>query len=851
MGRAFCKSYTSQMHAADPRQEPSRVAPSRLVLTTLLAMALTALSAAVSAPITAYAPPGPGFWLPSGLWLCFACTGGLRSRLAALIGAFGGLLAFAVTTAHAPLSAVMALFAADVVSAALGAWLFCGRSREEPVLSSPQDFVRLAVLAGGIGCLPSAMARGFLASGTTFNADWLTTSALGHAQCLAGVLLVPSVFLTWRNRGTTPLTPPRGVALAEAIAIGALLLVVPAVVRPFLDEGAGIGLTFATLPCVVWAGLRFGSRGAATSILIAALAVRGASLLSTPDPTLIPLRLGEVLRVLAGIGVLIGTGLVPALVVDAWDRARRQTARSTTGADVSERKRTEDALRQSEVRFRLVSLASNNLIRDWNLQTGEQWWNEACHSFFGTAPGEFAPTHDAWTERIHPEDTPRLRREFQTLCDTGGQFWNSEFRIRRPDGSYADVVDRAYLLRDPQGRPVRLIGATQDVSQRHRAEADRLVRAKLESTGVLAAGIAHDFNNLLMGVLLNAEVVGRGQTEKSDLIDALERIRETALAAKAVTSRLLAFAGGDASTRRRASLGSLARQAAESSLADSGFTATCKLPEDLWPVEIDERQMEQVIRNLVLNARESEPRDHLVRVEAANESLAAARGGLEPGDYVRLSVIDTGIGMDREIMSRIFDPYFTTKARGADKGMGLGLTICSAVMNRHHGAILVESEPGRGSAFHLFLPRCRDEQARPSVTDNPATPITQKSSRKVLVMDDEVVIRELLARTLRHLGYAVETAANGEVALELIRKANDRGERFNAAILDLTIKGGMGGREAARQLRLIDPAVKTIVISGYAFDNTLRDFSQHGFCDAIAKPFDVTTLKRTLERNGV
>lgn len=528
------------------------------------------------------------------------------------------------------------------------------------------------------------------------------------------------------------------------------------------------------------------------------------------------------------------------------------------GADTPENCRGEagqrslgESLRRCEERFRLVALASHSLIWDWDILTGRQWWNDAYYAFFGRTPGEFEPTFADWAERVHPDDVERLRREFNALCASGGQFWQSEFRFRRADGSWAEVADRGYLLRDASGQPVRMIGAMEDISHRRRAEAERIVRAKLESTGVLAAGIAHDFNNLLMSILLHAETPRRGDPGRDELLLALERIREITLAARSVTGRLLAFAGRDAGERRRLNPAGFIRRGAETALRGTIVAPTFDLPPDLWPIEGDEAQLEEVVRNLVMNAAEAAPSDIRVRIEAANERLLARRGPLEPGEHLRLSVIDAGVGMDREVLSRAFDPYFTTKQRGTDKGIGLGLTICDAIIRRHRGAIFVESEPGRGSRFHLFLPRLPEVASDDGPPQAPATGGVRPASRRLLVMDDEPVIRELLARSLTQAGYAVEVASDGEAAIRLLAAARDAGQTFSGALLDLTVKGGMGGRETVKHLHAIDPGLKAIVMSGYAFDNALSDYARHGFCDALAKPFDLASLRQKLKSNAL
>jgi len=279
--------------------------------------------------------------------------------------------------------------------------------------------------------------------------------------------------------------------------------------------------------------------------------------------------------------------------------------------------------------------------------------------------------------------------------------------------------------------------------------------------------------------------------------------------------------------------------------AVSGSRVECEfsLAEDLWPAEVDAGQIGQVLRNLVLNAREAMPQGGVVSIRAENVVSGSHKNpSLPPGDYVRVSIADQGGGIAKEVLPKIFDPYFSTKERGNQKGMGLGLTICHTVVQKHRGAIAVESEIGIGTTFHLHLPASR------KVLGDAKAPVPRTTPRpgRILVMDDEEAMREVVGVLLSGLGHEVELVENGQRAIEVCGKAKAQGRPFDAVILDLTIRGGMGGQEAIRELLTIDPAVKAIVMSGYADDPVIVEHERHGFDAALEKPFDIGKLREVL-----
>ena len=384
-----------------------------------------------------------------------------------------------------------------------------------------------------------------------------------------------------------------------------------------------------------------------------------------------------------------------------------------------------------------------------------------------------------------------------------------------------------------------------DITEHKRADEDRLILNTLESTGILAAGIAHDFNNLLTMILLNLELAQTLIPPGEELAHHLEQAKQAGLMATGLTQQLVTFAAGGAPVRKLTRLVELIE--ASVLLAASGSRLRCdfSLAEDLWPAEVDAIQIGQVIRNLVLNAREAKPTGGAISVRAENVVLGPSENpSLPPGDYVRVSVTDWGGGIPKEVLPKIFDPYFSTKQRGTQKGMGLGLTICHTILQKHGGAIAVESEPGVGATFRLHLPASR----RLLPKEKASVPAGVLGKRKILVMDDEEVVRKLVRRLLQQMGHEVEMAEDGQSAVAAYERAKDQGHPFDAVILDLTIRDGVGGQETIRELLKIDPAVKAIVVSGYSNDPALLEPERYGFKGVLRKPFDRHSLRTVLAR---
>jgi PAS domain S-box-containing protein len=393
------------------------------------------------------------------------------------------------------------------------------------------------------------------------------------------------------------------------------------------------------------------------------------------------------------------------------------------------------------------------------------------------------------------------------------------------------------------GRECRAVLA--DITERKRAEEDRLILNRLESTAILVGGIAHDFNNLLTMILLNLELAETLIPPGEELANVLEQAKQAARTSGGLIQQLLIFASGGAPIRKPTRLAELIEASVRLAVGGSRLRCDFSLAEDLWPTEVDPGQTGQVFRNLALNAREAMPEGGTISVRAENVVLGPhEHPSLPPGDYVRVSITDRGGGISKDVLPRIFDPYFSTKLRGAQKGMGLGLAICHAVIQRHGGAIAVQSEPGVGTTFHLLLPASR----KPLQPEKASVPAGVLRHERILVMDDEEEGRKLVRSLLRQMGHEVELVEDGHGALVAYGSAKGLGHPFDAVILALTVRGGVGGAEAIRELLKVDPAVKAIVMSGFANEPAMLEPECYGFKDVLTKPFDRYSLQKVLAR---
>ncbi len=424
--------------------------------------------------------------------------------------------------------------------------------------------------------------------------------------------------------------------------------------------------------------------------------------------------------------------------------------------------------------------------------------------------------------------------------------FSAALRFQREGGPIRWLQLNSSPTRLPNGTVV-WDGIALDVTARKQAELDQTMRAKLESTGVLAGGIAHDFNNLLTVVSLNLGVLSGADVDRNTARDLLAASISAVSSAKELTTQLLTFATGGSPRREIRALGPLLKASQEFALRGGEVRGECEVADDLWPAEIDGDQIAQAVRNVVLNAGEATAPGGHVLLRAENISVAAgATGDLRPGDYVHLCVSDQGAGIPADVLPKIFDPYFSTKQRGAQKGMGLGLTTCRSIVEHHGGKITVETAPQSGTSVHIYLPARRP--AAPAPTPETLQPSPGRRARKLLVMDDDLALRRTIQLTLEYKGYEVAIAADGDEAIACYRQARETPKPFDVVLLDLTVAIGKGGAATLVELLQIEPAVRAVVMSGYANDQTFQAWQRAGFVGSLTKPFAPETLENALQK---
>lgn len=414
------------------------------------------------------------------------------------------------------------------------------------------------------------------------------------------------------------------------------------------------------------------------------------------------------------------------------------------------------------------------------------------------------------------------------------------------DGSERTIEQVASPIRDSKNEVVGVVLVFRDITERQRNEAERRKAETLEQLGLLAGGIAHDFNNLLTAIIGNISLASLLLPPDDEMATRLVDAKNASMRARDLAQQLLTFARGGAPIKKTTSIGKLIQDTVGFSLRGSHSRSSFNFGMDLWPAEIDPGQISQVIANLAVNADQAMPNGGTLHVSCENfrydSTTTPQIPDLPHGDYICLKVRDEGVGIPEQYLKRIFDPYFTTKA----KGNGLGLATSYSIVKNHNGLITVDSQVHAGSTFNVYLPAALNTEELP-ITEQP-TNFTEEitGSGRVLVVDDEEAIRALVEFTLTRLGYEVAGAATALDGVNMYREKLETGQRFDAVILDLTLPGGMGGKEALKHLIEIDPTVNAIVSSGYATDATMSRYQDFGFRGVIAKPYEAADLGKVV-----
>ncbi|MBW2169924.1 MAG: response regulator [Deltaproteobacteria bacterium] len=518
--------------------------------------------------------------------------------------------------------------------------------------------------------------------------------------------------------------------------------------------------------------------------------------------------------------------------------------------DVSERKQAEETLKQSEERLRQIADNVPDLIWAKDMDDRFIFVNQAmCNKLImcGTQDEAIGKIDMFFAER---EKKAGYKHSFGEICVNSdaitkkrkapGRFLEDGFV--RDKYLVLDVHKAPFLNKD--GEMIGTVGCGRDVTEQKKMEEELLKAKKLESIGVLAGGIAHDYNNLLTAIIGNISLAQSYLKPDGEAFKLLSEAQKASMGAKDLTQKLITFSKGGTPIKKAAPISPLLKNTTELALSGSNIKCEWSIADDLWPIEIDEAQIGQVIHSLIINAREAMSEGGSIYVSAENISIDEEKDLLlNKGKHVKISIKDQGSGIPDKYLGKIFDPYFSTKQRSTQKGMGLGLSICHSIIKKHDGHITAESAPAAGTTFHFYLPA---SQTQVIEEEAPVTERPMASRGSILVMDDEELVRNVAGQMLTRLGYDVAFAKDGSEAIEMYKKAMKSKKCFDAVILDLTVKGGMGGKETVKKLLEIDSDVKAILSSGYSDDPAMTDFRKHAFCSTIVKPYDIDKMDRVI-----
>lgn len=509
------------------------------------------------------------------------------------------------------------------------------------------------------------------------------------------------------------------------------------------------------------------------------------------------------------------------------------------GRDISELKKAEVTLRQSEEKFSAAFRASPDAVTLTRLSDGTYLEvNEGYTALTGYPPeeviGKTTLELNSWN---NPQDRLQLLREIQA----NGIVKNKEFSLRRKDGSIriGQMSVRIIEINEEQC----LLGVTRDITEREYLQNELIKAQKLESISVLAGGIAHNFNNVLTGVIGYISYAKKHLGDTGKVLQILESAEKSSYRAASLARQLLSFSQSSTPIRKPVSVDTLVEESVSLFLSGSNVKGTIDCSSH-QVINVDSQQINQAFNNIVLNALHAMPDGGTLSVHVNGITLDENnRYSLQSGDYVKIVFEDNGCGIEKKDLIKVYDPYFTTK----DSGTGLGLSTTHSIISKHGGHIDITSEVGQGTTVTILLPSAAEEQ----VDDvHPAERAgIYQGGVSILVMDDEKVIRNLVEELLTGLGYTVTTCASGEEACVLYREFRDAGKTFSMAILDLSVPDGMGGVEAAQQILDLDPHARLIASSGYAHDPALADYDRFGFCGSIAKPYSTNELVQIINKS--
>jgi PAS domain S-box-containing protein len=768
-------------------------------------------------------------WPPTGIAIAALVVLGRNAWPGVAVGAF---LANAATPI--PLAAAGSIAVGNTLEAILAAWLLVRAAGLRPRLDAMSTVRALVLVAAPSGAILSALVgvSALVTSGVLPAARAASAMAVWWTGDLLGALMVAPLLLAWaldRPSTSTARGPLEvvllclGTVLAAQLGLGRLLPV-PALLRR-------LDYLYLLFPFVIWAALRFGSRGASLmtfTISVVALwrTVQGGGPLNTTTAG------GTLFAVGCYLGVVAVTGLVLAAAV------------------THERETATDTLRRRDEQLRVALDAARMGVWFWSATDNRLTWDDTLRRMYGVGPDDGVAGYEDFITRVHPEDRGFVETTVRDALSDGGRL-DYEFRIVLPDGRVRWIADLGRVVPSDDGRPAGMTGACQDITERKMAEEQLRLAHRMESVGRLAGGVAHETNNQMSVVMGAASfILARPDIPPAVRADA-EFVLQAAERTAAVTAQLLAFSRRQVLRPRVLELNGVLesfRPVLQRTMGED-CPVILRLDPGLGPVKADLGQLEQVLLNLALNARDAMPRGGTLSVDTATAELtehsAAVPHGVvvRPGRYALLAVSDTGHGMDRTTLAHVFEPFFTTK--GIGQGTGLGLATVYGIVKQSDGYVWAYSEPGQGTTIKVYLP-VTGEGAELGAEEHSPPPVA--SGELVLVVEDDAAVRVIAARALAEAGYRVLEADSGARAVALLNGDGDR----PALVLTDVVMPGMTGSELAAAIAQLAPGTPVLFTSGYTDGEILRRGLLEPGADFLAKPFSPEALVRAVRaRTGV
>ena len=520
--------------------------------------------------------------------------------------------------------------------------------------------------------------------------------------------------------------------------------------------------------------------------------------------------------------------------------------------DVTELRVAQRAKEKADSRLREQAAMLSNAQRigrmgswSFNLRDGRLVWSDATYELFGITPEEFEGTFEHFLTFILPEDLPSYRDALARVCPET-PLLEAQYRIRRPDGKVRWMNERGNVTFDENGHALTRIGMVSDITEQRNLEAQLRNAMRLEAIGQLTGGLAHDFNNLLTVVLGNAETLSAGLQKNEQFYPLAQMIMRAAERGAELTRRLLAFARRQPLAPKMTDINDLllGMKGLLRQTIEGNIDIEWDCDEKLWCALIDAPQLENVLLNLCINARDAMPSGGRLTISTKNALLEKNRigsdAGLVPGQYVQITVSDTGIGMDPQTLARVFEPFFTTK--GVGKGSGLGLSMAYGFITQSNGQIKIDSEPGGGTAVYLYLPMVPGSVAFDETDAD--RKIFPGGDEKILMVEDDYLVRLHVTGMLGRLGYQVTEVSNGPEALELLKGDED----YSLLFTDLLLPGGLNGRQLVDKARRLRPEIAVLMTSGYSKELLSQQQSQDQEFLLLKKPYRINELAIMLRR---